>query len=472
MDTDVVIIGAGAAGLAAALRLTERSARVIVLEARDRIGGRVRWATAGTADVPAELGAEFIHGEAPETSALLHEAGLAAVETNDASWVCGADGTLAPANDDFAPRELFERVRSLTADESVDAFLQRFANDPELAQRARQARTFVEGFEAADPALASARAIAAELSSGVDSKSSRPVGSYAPLFEHVAARCLRFGVDLRLETTVEHVAWEAGSVTVRARSGRAGAFTVRARCAVVTVSVGVLQQRDGATPLSFEPALPVDTQVALRGLEMGRVTRVTLAFQTPFWEAIDGGRYRDAAFFRCDTGAFNAFWTQLPLRGRTIVAWSGGPRTAALDGRSAHDRVERARDEFGALLGDVAGARDAFEAGVTHDWSADPFACGAYSYARTGANDARARLGSPIDDTLFFAGEATVTDGQAGTVSGAFGSGLRAANAIARVLPGFAQEIAERREVADARGGRQGVDDRRAVVHATGAPVE
>jgi len=80
-DADVIVVGAGAAGLAAALQLATRSVRVIALESRDHIGGRVMWQSVGTVSVPAELGAEFIHGAAPETSALLREAGLAKVET-------------------------------------------------------------------------------------------------------------------------------------------------------------------------------------------------------------------------------------------------------------------------------------------------------------------------------------------------------------------------------------------------------
>jgi monoamine oxidase len=96
MDTDVVVIGAGAAGLAAA---AEQSVRVVVCEGRDRIGGRVRWQSVGSVDAPVELGAEFIHGEAPETSALLREAGLRRVDIGEVSWICNSDGVLAPADD-------------------------------------------------------------------------------------------------------------------------------------------------------------------------------------------------------------------------------------------------------------------------------------------------------------------------------------------------------------------------------------
>jgi monoamine oxidase len=434
MDADVIVIGAGAAGLAAALRLAERSLRVIALEGRARAGGRVMWRSVGSVDVPAELGAEFIHGAAPETSGLLREAGLTKVETGDEYWQCSSDGELRLPDDDFTDNDIFEHVRSLAEDESVEAFLRRFERDPHMRQQAQRARAFVEGFEAADPALASARSIADELRTGVDSTSSRPVGSYAPLFEHLTAECVRAGVDLRLNTAVERIVWEPGDVTIAVRSEHAGTSTVRARCAVVTVPVGVLRQRGDATRLSFSPPLPAEKHAALRGLEMGHVVRVTLAFRTPFWEQVAEGRYRDAAFFRCEGGAFNAFWTQMPLRSRTIVAWAGGPRATVMDGTPAQERIDRARDAFGSMFGQRDLARRECEAGVTHDWSADPFACGAYSYVVAGAGAARAALGAPVDDTLFFAGEATSTDGQGGTVSGAFETGIRAANEAVRAL--------------------------------------
>jgi hypothetical protein len=342
--------------------------------------------------------------------------------------------------------------------------LTRFENDPRTRDQARRARAFVEGFEAADPALASALSIADELRSGVDSTVSRPVGSYAPLFAYLRSRCERAGVVFYLRAAVEHIAWdsggvasdvpeagseslnvpeagseslnvpEAGSVSLSITDADGGTFTLCARRAVITVSVGVLAQRGAASPLSFAPPLPPTTEAALRGLAMGHAVRVTLAFRTPFWEELAGGRYRDAAFFRCEGGAFNAFWTQLPLRGRTIVAWAGGPRATALDGVAAQERIERARDAFGTMLGALDLARSGCEDGVTHDWSSDPFACGAYSYVTTGGTGAREVLAVPVAGTLFFAGEATAAGGQGGTVSGAFETGIRAAREVAESL--------------------------------------
>jgi phytoene dehydrogenase-like protein len=128
--------------------------------------------------------------------------------------------------------------------------LRRFESDPRLRAEAQRARTFVEGFEAADPALASARSIADELRSGVDSTSSRPVGSYAPLFAHLAARCAHAGVDVRLNAAVERIAWQRGGVTI----GLHSAAELRARCAILTLPVGVLRRPHGRRAARVCPA--------------------------------------------------------------------------------------------------------------------------------------------------------------------------------------------------------------------------
>src|SRR5580704_17799292 len=147
MDVDAIVIGAGAAGLAAARSLAARSLKVIVIEARDRVGGRAWSRRIGRDKLPAELGAEFIHGRAEETMALLREAGSAAIETAGDAWTWHEDGRLLRAEEDFiSAAGILEGARALSADESVDRFLQRFEHDDALRETVKSARAFVEGF--------------------------------------------------------------------------------------------------------------------------------------------------------------------------------------------------------------------------------------------------------------------------------------------------------------------------------------
>jgi monoamine oxidase len=435
MDADAIVIGAGAAGLAAARSLAGRSLQVIVLEARERPGGRVWSAPSPRAAVPAELGAEFIHGPAMQTMALLRDAGTAAIDTGGELWTRRENGDLQRDDDAFlSAAGIFEGARALPGDESVDRFLQRFENDETMRETVESARAFVEGFDAADPAIASARAIADEWRSGVDFASARPLGGYLPMFERLRNACDAAGVETCLSTVVRRISWRHGAVAVDAKECNGESRTIRARAAIVTLPVGVLRHSGDATEVVFDPELPAAKREALANIEMGHAVRVALWFRTAFWERIRDGRYRDGAFFRSVGQPFPAYWTQLPVRSELIVAWAGGPKAIALRGASQEELIGRALDGVGALFGEPALARKEFEGGVMHDWGLDPFARGAYSYVAVGGGVARAALAAPVDDTLFFAGEATSNDGQGGTVNGALETGEHAAREAATSL--------------------------------------
>lgn len=432
-DADVIVIGAGAAGLAAARRLAARSLGVLVLEARDRVGGRAWSAPTERAVTPAELGAEFIHGRAPQTIDLLREAGSAAIDAGGEGWIRNGNGELQRDESDFgSAAALFDTATALSEDESVEAFLQRIGRNESMRARADAARTFVEGFDAAIPAVASVRAIAHEWRSGVDSRSARPLGGYGRLFDFMRRTSEAAGVRTHFATSVRRIAWHRSSVSVETEAG-AERRTFTARAVILTLPAGVLCRRDDETAIAFDPALPAK-QDALRAIEMGHVVKIVLRFQTPFWEEIRGGRYRDGAFFRCEPDRFPTYWTLLPVRSELVMAWTGGPRAVALKDRPRDELVEYALTGFGEALGEPQVARQQFETAFTHDWASDPFARGAYSYIAVGGEWARAALATPVDDTLFFAGEATSIDGQGGTVNGALETGERAAEEVEACL--------------------------------------
>ncbi|MBV8345351.1 MAG: FAD-dependent oxidoreductase [Candidatus Eremiobacteraeota bacterium] len=421
MDADAIVIGGGAAGLAATRRLAERSFRVVLLEARDRFGGRAWSRPAPRATTPAELGAEFIHGRAPETAALLREAGMSTIPTTGDSPFRSAPN-------------IFEVAQSLREDESVDRFLARFEGDEEMRKIAALARAFVEGFEAADPAIASVRAIADEWQSGVDSSSARPRGGYGPMLDRLVDACVAAGAQLRPSSVARKIAWRRGNVAVDLVGEGAEPQTLRARAAIVTLPISILRHAGDDPDVVFDPALPPAKRAALSGIEMGHVVKIALWFRTAFWEHVDDGRYRDASFLYREGQTFPAYWTQFPVRSTLVIAWAGGPKAVALHGLSEKELVERARSGFGALLEQPELARREFERGLTHDWSRDPFSRGAYSYLAVGAAGARAGLAKPLSKTLFFAGEASSTDGQGGTVNGALHTGERAAAEAAAAL--------------------------------------
>jgi monoamine oxidase len=425
----VIVVGAGAAGLAAAAHLADAGREVVVLEARDRLGGRVWTRREPGLPAPLELGAEFIHGAAPATFALLARAGRAAVDTPDVHWRV-RDGRLEPGDDAFdGLGALVAGARRLRRDVPFETFLAR-ARAPESVKTL--ARAMVQGFDAADPARVSVKSIADEWSSGFGTEAPqyRPQDGYGAAFDALAARLPPERAQLRLGTVVRGVAWQRGHAVVFA-SSPAGDVELRARRVIVTLPLGVLTApRGDASYVEFAPALDAK-RAAFGGLAPGPVLKLVLRFRTAFWETLERGRYRDSSFWHVPGAAFPTYWNALPVRAPLITAWAGGPHATALADVEERVRLDRALDALERVLPD-ARWREELTGAWLHDWQCDPFARGAYSYVVAGGAAARRALARPLADTLHFAGEAADVGGESGTVAGALQSGVRAADEVLR----------------------------------------
>ena len=428
---DVAIIGAGAAGLAAAEKLAHAGCTALLIEARDRVGGRAWSHHEPGLPVPIELGAEFIHGRAEPTFTLLGRAGGAAIDCAGRSraerWTL-REGRLVPSDDLFAEIRLaLKRMPPLAKDMSLDAFIERHLSREATAEACAFARMLAQGYNASDTSRASARAIVEEWggSGSVDMPQFRPLGGYGPLLSYLAGALHGSRVNLQLNSIVRTVQWSRGSVRV-AGTFLGRPFGVRAKRAIVTLPVGVLQQPANAEgAVRFTPAL-AEKRDALKHLAPGPVIKVMLRFRGAFWEKLDRGRYCNVSFFHPRQEAFPTFWTALPVRTPLLVAWAGGPKAEALTGLSRAAVVERALASLTAMFGDRSMIQAKLEGAWMHDWQRDPYARGAYAYETVGANKAHEQLAKPLRNTLFFAGEAT-GDEEVATVAGALESGARAA---------------------------------------------
>ena len=359
-------------------------------------------------DVPVELGAEFLHGEAKSTRALLRQAGIAAVNASRLRRHFES-GRLRPV-DSFAEAQRAVQGARLEKDVSFDRFL---AMRDVPAKTKAYARMMVQGFDAADPARVSARSILEEWSAAgaFGAAQPRPEGGYGALMEWLGRRVVARGGKLQLESIVRELRWKRG--TVRAKGTFLGEpFTLHARQAIITLPLGVLQ----SNAVRFSPSL-VQKREALSRLASGPVIRVAMRFHEAVWEK----RAPGVAFFNRPDAPFPTFWTPLPMRAPLLTAWAGGPKAARLSGLSARKLVSEAFGCVQAIFRDAQLA-DA----LVQDWQQDPYSRGAYSYALVGGEGARDLLAEPLGDTLFFAGEATDAE-EAGTVAGALRSGMRAA---------------------------------------------
>ena len=418
-EYDCAVLGAGIAGLAAARRLAEAGKRVLVLEARERVGGRLMTLYPDGEETPVELGAEFVHGRPPELLALLAEAGLEYYETSG-EQMRYEDGVLRAAGEqDSGFFSLLGELRESQEDQSFDAFL---AARQAPAREARRARQYVEGFNAADAARIGTRGLARQQAAEdaiEGDRSARLRGGYTRLAEYLHDRVRAAGATVMLGAPVAALTWERGHVSVATVDGR----VCEARAAVVALPLGVLQA--GAVRFTPEPDAALD---AARALASGPVQRLVLRFRHRFWaERAPGMRF----LFTSDQMP-TTWWTTEPHPSHLLTGWLGGPGALAVEPQALLDAGLRSLEQIFSLL---QGSLDAELLGWhSHDWQRDPFSMGAYSYVPVGAADAAQRLANGVESTLFFAGEHTDITGHPGTVHGALRSGLRAAEQVLAAL--------------------------------------
>lgn len=369
------------------------------------MGGRCLTRRLPELAVPVELGAEFIHGRPEATFSLLGKAGIPAIDSTRTQLVA-FNGRLQPVNI-FTQAQRVARKEVKGRDISFRAFLAR-QRLPKLTRTL--ATMMVQGFDAADPGHASAREIIEEWAgAGLGASQPRPQGGYGPLLESLVTK----ETQLQLNTAVRAVRWLRGSVELEG-AFRGEAWRARAPRAVITLPIGVFPS------VRFTPPLK-EKSASLSKLASGPVIRVAMAFGSAFWEKQHPG----VAFFHSPSAAFPTFWTPLPMHAPLLTAWAGGPKAARLTGSSPKGLLRAALESVRSVLK----GNEEPTAFLVHDWQADPYARGGYSYVKVGGTGARERLAAPLDGTLCFAGEATDVE-QSGTVGGALASGMRAAREI------------------------------------------
>lgn len=434
---DVAIIGAGAAGLAAARELAARGLRVVLLEARDRLGGRIYTRHDPACPVPIELGAEFI--DVPGTAwDLLRADGGAAVRSVGGWWEHGEDGRFTPSDlRGTVDRVLQHLDGTVNTDQSFAAFLE--AHHVEAAEARSVTRRYVEGFHAAPVNRIGTRWLAqAEQGTGGGGGEARhhPLGGYDRVV-HALAAGLRERCDVRLSTVATELRWRPDAVEIRTRSPLGTPLeTVHARRALVTLPLGVWKAPGGAEgTVRFLPDLPAKREASAQ-LEMGSVVKLVFRFRERIWERASGlaeaaqEQEREIKFLLADN-AVPTWWTTSPVLAPVMIGWAGGSYAQALQEEDTTGRAVRFLATFAEMLGlPVAQVESQLEAWYFHDWDADPFARGAYSYGLVGAHRASKQLAEPVQGTLFFAGEVTAGEGTTATVDSALRSGYRAAREI------------------------------------------
>jgi len=412
MAKSVVIVGGGIAGLTAANELLRNDCTVTVLEAKERFGGRIHTVHQGT--LPIELGAEFIHGKSKPLLKAIRAAGLSTEDVPTGNRLF-ENGKLKPVDVWGKVGEVMNRINP----RKPDCSFREFIASQKVNERTRRLLTmFVEGFDAAHTELIGVHGLlkgerSAEKMEG--NAQARIREGYSALAQFFEREIRSRGGALVKEALARRIRWKRGAVDITVhRAGGEEMFP--AETALITLPIGVWKARE----VLFEPAL-LAKQDAADQMQFGNVAKITLVFRKQWWPKANFG------FIHAPDEAIPTWWSD--ARGPVLTGWTGGPKADALQTHSSAQLETLALGILRKIFG-APSLRRQLVSSYACNWANDAHVRGAYSYLPVNGLDLPKALGAPMEGTLFFAGEATATDGQMGTVFGALESGLRAAREI------------------------------------------
>jgi monoamine oxidase len=423
MTNRIIIIGAGAAGLNAARMLSEKKYDVTILEARDRVGGRIHTINDQGFCVATETGAEFIHGEMPCTMALMKEAKVSYHSGRGKTWNIenGEVSTEEPFNDHWDV--LLERLKELKEDMTFAEFLNQHLSEAKYQLLRDEVVPFVQGYDAADINKVSAKALYEEWS-GENIKGYRPEGGYGQLMNFLLEKSLKHNATLKLSSPAKDIQWRNGYVEVMTEKEKFIGDKV-----IITTPVSVLKSGS----IQFTPAIPNHME-ALQQLETGGVIKFLIEFNDAIWQREQETKFRQMKNLNfLFTDAFvPTWWTQNPSTVPLLTGWLAGPVLSTInldDENLLNNAFESLAYAFNCTLQEL---KQEVSAAKVFNWATDPFALGAYAYKTLQTSAAVKKIITPIDNTLYFAGEALYDGAEMGTVEAA----LRSGDAVAGMVIG------------------------------------
>lgn len=425
----IIIVGAGASGLYAARALAKEGYQILIVEARDRVGGRINTIKPKGFFTNIEAGAEFIHGKGDTISGLIKEASLKSIKVEGEIWR-KKNNELDLAEDFIEDDEiLIKELKALKEDTSVKNFIdQRFSGSTHQELKDSVIK-YVEGYDAADTSKASAFALCEEWMQAKDMEQYRCEGGYIELISFLEKECIEAGCTFHLSSPVHTIRWKQNHVEVIGNN-----IEISAEKAIITIPLGILQlptESDGA--IQFSPAL-ADKRAAAKAMGFGPVIKISLQFDKPFWKMDpvknNTGKDLKELGFLFTNESVPTWWTQLPEESPILTGWISGPNVTNFNTKDDQTILDEAilslANVFDLPFAEIQAKLTAWH---IYNWLTDPFSRGAYSYATVETNHSRKVVAEPVADTLYFAGEALYEE-EAGTVEAAFASGKEVAKKI------------------------------------------
>lgn len=433
---DALIIGAGISGLLIARKLSREGRRVIVLEARNRIGGRIQTSHNDAVNGYTECGAEFIHGRLPLTMKLLDEYGIAYSSVQGDIFRYKNGEVLSSPNIITSHKKtLTRRLQELKHDLPVTQFLSLYFDGPEFADLRADIKQFVEGYDSADIDFASTFAFRREWQEVNDWKQYRIDDGYGALADALAMECISNGCTFHLACEVKTVHWQTNNVTVVT----AAQEQFSAPAVAITCPLNVLQSGS----IAFVPPLPTKLP-AMSKLKMGHVIKVHLFFREEFWkrESVQAHTKHDMEKlgFLLSDAVIPTWWTQHPDPSGLLTGWVAGPKALRFSGSTSEEIFTECIRSLSYIFGaSEEELRSLVNRYAVHDWSKEKFTQGAYHYTTVDSDYFAMMASDPIENTIYFAGEAFGGEDGAGLVEAAINSGIRTAKII---LPSTGQNAA------------------------------
>lgn len=427
--TDVIVIGAGASGLVAARDLVRSDKKVLILEARNRIGGRVYSYQSAGFSKPVELGAEMVHGNLPITLGLLREYDIPYHQDGGEMWTA-RKGVLQKSYNFFGESdELERRLRALETDMTVKDFLGTYFSGPQHESLRNSAKGFVEGYDAADYTRASAFKFRDEWLNEEWQQYSIE-GGYMSLLNALADDFRSGGGEIYLEEVVTAITWQAGKADIKTASGK----IFSAGQVLITVPLGVLS---GGNAIQFEPEIPGHLQAA-QALGFGPASKILLEFTEAFWAGEEvrkhAGKSAKNLGFLLSDAPVPTWWTQFPDATPILTGWLAGSNATRYEPMKDEEVVQAALHSLAYIFGlPVEAIAAKLKASKVMQWAKDPFAQGGYHYATVNDHIQQQALAQPVADTLYFAGEALYKGKSTGTVEAALASGIEVVKRICHV---------------------------------------
>nr|WP_294942084.1 NAD(P)/FAD-dependent oxidoreductase [uncultured Mucilaginibacter sp.] len=423
MKNTVLIIGAGAAGLMAAYALAKAGKKVIVLEARNRTGGRIYTLSDESFFKHTELGAEFIHGDLPATLKLLNEANIHYRSANAEMWQF-KDGKFLENSmviEDWGL--LLKRLNELQEDANIYDFLQKEFPGDRYHELRDGVWKYVSGYDTADPRDASAFALRNEWQHEEMDAQHRIEGGYCRMIGYLAAECKSKGGKIFLNAAVKDIYWKAGEVTAVTTDDT----EYKASKLLIAMPLGVLKAKPGEQcAICFLPEIPKHS-TAIQQMGFGSVIKILFEFSQPFWlvgktEHIAGKNIDEMGYLFSDE-EIPTWWTQAPDRSNVLTGWIGGPAAAEKATLSEETIAEQGLQSLANIFKrDIQELKDKLVARRIMNWTADPFTRGSYGYDTVEAPEARKVLNTPIENTIYFCGEYLYNGTAMGTVEAALSS--------------------------------------------------